>query len=325
MKAKQRFIGFDALKRTVSMVQILERYDLIDRLHRSRDSLTGTCPLHAGHNKTQFRVSISKNCWICFGDCHCGGSIIDFISRKEGIGIRDAALLIQDWFQPSPNGNGRTQNQPQQRNGDPKDRSERSSNPPLRFELKNLDRLHPYLAERGLSQETLRVFGVGYCSVGALGGWIAIPIHNAAGQLVAYAGRWPGEAPQDKPKYRLPRGFRKSVELFNLHRARSADTQLPLIVVEGFFGCMKLWQLGHHRVVSTMGSMLSEAQAKLNAVGPNGHVLLMFDEDEAGRNGRHEAKTRLEPMLKVSAVSFTAKGMQPDRLTAVELQRLLCE
>lgn len=324
MQTKQKFVGFDVLKQAVSMLQILERYGLHDRLHRSGDSLSGVCPLHSGHNKSQFRVSISRNCWICFGDCHVGGSIIDFVSRKEGIAIRDAALLIQDWFnvQPSHNGNGHTANQP---NGHP--RCERFGNPPLRFELRSLDRSHPYLRERGLTKETLDAFGVGCCTGGMLAGWIAIPIHNAAGQLVAYAARWPGEPPGDKPKYRLPRGFRKSLELFNLHRAKSADSRLPLIVVEGFFGCMKLWQLGHRRVVSTMGSMLSEAQGELilKTVGPNGRVLLMFDEDEAGRKGRHEARTRLERLLKVGVVSFVGEGMQPDRLTAEELQHLLHE
>ena len=77
------FVGFDALKQAVSMVQVLDRYGLRERLHRSGDNLSGPCPIHAGHNKTQFRVSMSKNCWICFGDCNCGGSIIDFVSRME--------------------------------------------------------------------------------------------------------------------------------------------------------------------------------------------------------------------------------------------------
>jgi len=93
---KTRFVGFDALKRSVSMVQLLDRYGLLEELHRSRDNLSGACPIHSGHNRTQFRVSTSRNCWICFGDGNGGGSIIDFVIRKEGLGIRDAALLIQD-------------------------------------------------------------------------------------------------------------------------------------------------------------------------------------------------------------------------------------
>ena len=69
-----RFIGFEQLKQRVSMVQVLERYGMLESLRRSGESLTGVCPLHRGHNTTQFRVSLNKNCWICFGDwrpCCC--------------------------------------------------------------------------------------------------------------------------------------------------------------------------------------------------------------------------------------------------------------
>src|SRR2546426_4562573 len=98
MNTTPSFVGFAALKHAVSMSQVLERYGLLQHLQRSGESLSGPCPLHAGHNQTQFRVSLRKNCWICFGDCNSGGSIIDFVARKENIAIRAAALLIQDWF-----------------------------------------------------------------------------------------------------------------------------------------------------------------------------------------------------------------------------------
>jgi hypothetical protein len=39
-----------------------------------------------------------KNCWNCFGKCKRGGNVIDFVSLKEGIGFREAALRIQEWF-----------------------------------------------------------------------------------------------------------------------------------------------------------------------------------------------------------------------------------
>ena len=332
MNAKKEFVGFDVLKRSVSMVQVLDRYGLLERLQRSGDSLTGVCPLHQGHNPTQFRVSTAKNCWICFGDCHGGGSIIDFVSRKERIGIREAALLIQDWFGVQPNGsNGGQSRTPRQPQAEPdrhrmsQERSEPSHNAPLQYPLARLDGSHPYLAQRGLTPETIATFGIGYCAHGLLGGWIAIPIHNASGQLLAYAARWPGQPPNGQPKYRLPKGFRKSLELFNLHRALTADARLPLVVVEGFFGCMRLWQAEHHRVVALMGSMLSEAQEELilKAASPTGRVILLFDEDEAGRKGRAEARMRLARWLHVNAVQFAKEGTQPEDLTAEEVAALL--
>lgn len=320
-----QFVGFETLKRSVSMAQILDRYGLLERLHRSGDSLNGPCPLHHGQNPSQFRVHTTKNCWICFGDCHTGGSVIDFVSRKEGVGIREAALLIQDWFNVQSNDHpGRNgQHHPLPRR-DPQ-RVIPAENEPLRFILPNLDREHPYLASRGLTAETIRTFGVGCCQRGLLAGWIAIPIHNGKGELIAYAGRWPGQAPEGMPKYKLPTGFRKSLELFNLHRAKQADARLPLVVVEGFFGCLKVWQAGHQRVVSLMGSLLSAAQEELilRTAGPGGRVILMFDGDEAGRRGGLEAQARLEELLDVRRVCFEPPEMQPDSLPPDRLLELI--
>jgi DNA primase len=332
MKTEERFVGFDTLKRAVSMAQVLDRYGLTERLRRSGDSLSGVCPLHQGHNPTQFRVSLVKNCWICFGDCHTGGSIVDFVGRKEGVGIREAALLIQDWFgvQPSAvappiNGNRKALRGGHGRAGHNGADTRPAVNPPLRFTLQHLDPCHPYLTARGLSKETVETFGLGYCANGLLAGWMAIPIHNATGQLVAYAGRWPGPPPEDQPKYKLPRGFRKSLELFNLHRARAAETNQPLVVVEGFFGCMLVWQGGHRRVVSLMGSLLSKAQEELivATVGRSGRVLLLFDEDAAGRKGRAEARSRLAERVKVKVIAFATEGTQPDQLPPGRLLELL--
>ncbi len=328
MKPTTSFVGFHALKQAVTIVQVLNRYGLLDQMHRSGDSLSGPCPLHAGHDESQFRVSISKNCWICF-TCHAGGSIIDFVSRKEGIGIREAALLIQDWFGVKPASNASPGNSESSAQGHPRQskpaRAEPTVNAPLRFTLSHLDPRHPYLAERGLSEATIKTFGLGYCSIGILAGRVVIPIHSATGQILAYAGRWPGEPAPDTPKYKLPPGFRKSLELFNQHRASAADARLPLVVVEGFFGCMSVWQAGYQRVVAIMGSMLSYAQEELilKLAGPGGRVILMFDEDEAGRSGRAEARTRLERWLQVNVLTFDKEGTQPDQLPSEEVQRLL--
>src|SRR5688500_11166227 len=89
-------------------------------------------------------------------------------------------------------------------------------------------------------------------------------------------------------KYKLPPGFHKSLVVFNLHGARDYATDSGLIVVEGFFDCLKVWQAGMLNVVALMGSTMSDEQEELivAAVGPGGRVTLMFDEDEAGWKGR---------------------------------------
>jgi DNA primase len=137
--------------------------------------------------------------------------------------------------------------------------------------LKSLDPEHAYLQERGFSPETIAAFGVGMCTgKGITAGRIAIPIHNELGELVAYAVRWPGIPPEGDGKYKLPMGFHKSLVVYNLHRAREHAKSAGLIVVEGFFDAMRLWQAGFPNVVALMGSALSEAQEALivDVVGP---------------------------------------------------------
>jgi DNA primase len=318
MTETKKFIGFDCLKQTVTIEQVLERYGLLERLHRSGDSLSGSCPIHQGHNPTQFRASISRNCWICFGDCQCGGSIVDFVSRMEGIGIRDAALQLQDWFALNPNDDPPPRPPAKAMPATP------TSNPPLRFSLGVLDKNHPYLHQRGLTTDTLAEFGVGVCAHGTLRGWVAIPIHNQHGQVVAHAGRWPGMPSGNIPKYKLPRGFHKSLELFNQHRAMAADPAEPLVVVEGFFGCMGVSQAGHRRVVALMGSMLSKAQEErlVEMAGEHGAVMLLFDGDAAGRKGAIEAYRRLNLRVPVQIVRL-ADGQQPDDVEPGKLLNLI--
>src|SRR5206468_4409817 len=95
---KSQYVDFKAVKASVSMLQILEHYGLTERFKRSNDSLSGSCPLHNGDNPTQFRVSISKNCWNCFGQCKRGGNVLDFVALKENVSVREAAIRISEWF-----------------------------------------------------------------------------------------------------------------------------------------------------------------------------------------------------------------------------------
>lgn len=94
--------------------------------------------------------------------------------------------------------------------------TETAVNKPLTFQLKSVDCSHPYLSERGITKETAEYFGVGFFpGKGSMNGRIVIPIHNQHGKLVAYAGR---AIDGSEPRYKLPAGFHKSLELFNLHR-----------------------------------------------------------------------------------------------------------
>ena len=95
-----KFVDFKAIKAAVTMEQVLQRYGLLDTFKRAQsgNSLSGPCPIHRGSNPTQFRVSLSKNCWNSFSDCKCGGNVLDFVAKKEDISVHAAALQLAEWF-----------------------------------------------------------------------------------------------------------------------------------------------------------------------------------------------------------------------------------
>jgi len=324
-------VDFRAVKAAITMEQLLEHYGLINKFKRGNDSLSGPCPIHKGTNPTQFRVSISKNVWNCFSECHHGGNVLDFIAKMEDVSIHAAALKAIEWFGLDPEGMAANSDEPEAqplreayKRPEPARQPEPEKakpNSPLKFRLDKLEREHPYLVERGLTPETVMDFGLGFCTKGVMQGHIAIPIHNVKGEVVAYAGRWPGEPPEDTQKYKLPKGFAKSQEVFNLDRAIKDPPEKPLVIVEGFFDCIKLWQLGVRKVVALMGSTLCPAQEDLlrQHIQPNSQIILMFDENEAGRMGREEAAARLSRFAFVKTHVFDLEDMEPEHLTAEQV------
>jgi DNA primase len=339
--ATREFVDFKAVKAAVTMVRILDHYGLTNQFKRTAngDTLTGACPIHKGENPTQFRISVSKNCWNCFGRCQRGGNILDFVSRIEDCTIRQAAIRISEWFgleqsptakheeaaakngadHPVPSNDAANQSEAKPATDDS------ATNKPLGFELTRLKTDHPYLFERGISSDAIAHFGLGFCEHGSMAGRIVIPIRNAEGKVVAYAGRWPGEPPKDTSKYKLPAGFKKSQELFNLDGANDESDEQPLIVVEGFFDCISLWQLGLTRTVALMGSALSAEQETLlrEHTTPETRIILMLDEDDAGRAARTEIAERLVQGRFVKVVSLPSEGFQPEALSSADLPELL--
>src|SRR5438874_2907717 len=100
--AKSLFVNFRAVKAALKIEQVLEHYGLLEQFKKSGDSLSGPCPIHAGSNPTQFRISINKNIWNCFSECKHGGNVLDFIARMEEVSIHAAALKAIEWFHLDP-------------------------------------------------------------------------------------------------------------------------------------------------------------------------------------------------------------------------------
>jgi DNA primase len=337
------WVDFDEIKAAVSLEQVLTHYGLLDSMAQKGKRVSGLCPFHPDSKTKSFKADLEKNLWNCFGACQAGGDVLALVCFQEGFRSSDrnsnrkrAALLLQERFgiplqQSAPTPRQKTRqdddvvNAPPQedsgegttkeRQGSTQDQTsaaepDTSVNPPLTFELKNLVPEHPYLLERGLTRETIEAFGLGYFTGkrGVMQGRIVIPIHNEAGELVAYAGRWPGEDgwPEGEEKYKLPPGFRKSLVIFNHHRAKE-HTAEGLIVVEGYFTVCEFWQRGRKNTVALMGSSMSPEQERLivQTVGQRGRVLLMLDDDEAGRKGMADAAARLAPQVYVRTRAVT--------------------
>jgi DNA primase len=340
-KTKKPFVDFRAIRERLTMEQVLQRYGVLDTFKRSGTRLSGPCPIHGGSNPTQFRVDTERNLWNCFSECKHGGNVLDFIAKKEDIPIHDAAIRACEWFSiplgeiEASNGKGEKSAKqpahPRESGTDPEPRpvptsEDNTPNPPLKFRLDKLQRDHPYLIDRGLSPETIAEFGLGFFAgeKGLMVGRVVIPIQNPKGEVVAYAGRWPGEPPKDTPKYKLPPGFRKGLELFNLDRAIKEPAEKPLLVVEGFFGAIKLHQHGCRKVVALMGSTMSAAQEDLlrQHLKPSSRVIIALDEDEAGRAGRENIAGRLAISCFVRVQRFATPGTQPEHLTPKDVHDL---
>lgn len=332
--SKNNWVNFKEIKTIVSIEKILDHYGLISKLKRRGDNFVGPCPIHQGKNPTQFHISLTKNNFNCFGDCHSGGNVLDFVAKMEKVDIRQAALIIQDWFGLEPK---RPNKEPEvvvkeeltkvelaKDLKSTKEEKQEPANPPLTFVLKSLNPDHPYLLER-VQKETIEYFGLGYCQKGLMANRIVIPVHNEKGELVAYIGRWPADPPEGEPKYKLPPGFKKSLVVFNLHRTKDLAKEKGLILVEGFFDCFKVHQAGFKNVVALMGSSLSEEQEKLilETVVPQGKISLMFDEDVAGRKAREDILKRLSPYVFVKVIHLGKEGAQPDSLSETRIKELL--
>ncbi len=327
-----RWIDFSALKRQVSIRDVLARYGLLDALQEKKPGrLVGPCPIHGGKNGTSFNVDLEKNVFHCFSQCG-GGNVLDLVMKLERTNsIRAAGEKLADWFglkfertrraattktpptkavAPAP-----TQSPPVSTgNGIP-------SNPPLERLLRDLNPDHPYLVARGLTVPTIREFGIGYCNRGLMRGRIAIPIHDEEGRLVAYAGRAVEHALAEKAgKYRLPDGFKKSLVLFNLHRVIAHGGRVG-IVAEGFVDVFKIHQAGFPNALALMGSTLSEAQEHL-LLAHFDRLALMFDGDEAGTKCLREFYARLRRRTYLREIHLDA-GEQPDSLSDDRIRELL--
>jgi DNA primase len=334
------WVSFDEIKNVVSLEMVIDRYGILLR-RLNATTLRGQCPLpmHGSEqSKESFTATLNKGvggAWACQSkSCagargRIGGNVLDFVAAMEKCSVRDAAIKLQMWFLVPAAGQPRADGkepraeisagkEPEEKNDSRKFSEPEGVEPnkPLTFKLQNLDYEHPYLAERGVDEEAARKFGIAFFSgKGTMHDRVVIPIHNEFGELVAYAGR---AIDASDPRYKFPAGFRKSQELYNLHRVRN---EISIVIVEGFFDCLRVSDAGY-ACVALMGSTMSRVQEELIAKY-FAHVVLMLDGDEAGQTAGEEILDRLSG--KIFAVQRVAldRDVQPDTLSCDQLHELL--
>jgi DNA primase len=337
------------IKQSVSFAQLISRYNLQLKA-QGGNAFRGRCPLPTHTNEkdsNSFTATLKDKGWVwdCFSSScisnrggRKGGNILEFVTLMEG----DTSLFrigtkLNDWFalnawllngHGSPIPGGRSSEVPQvvqtpvasgaagtSSTTTVVDDGER--NEPLAFQLKHIDYTHPYLAERGICRKTAEHFGVGYFPGNSklLKGRIVFPIWSVTGEgnPVAYAGR---AIDGSEPKYVFPPGFKKSLELWNLHSV--AERTDRVIVLEGFFSLLRFHQAGIQHVVSLMGNSASEEQVR--RLSGFARVTLCLDPDEAGRAGSSAILPALSRLTHVRVIDCPR---QPDELSPEQILHLV--
>jgi DNA primase len=338
---------------------IKARIDVVDlvsetvQLRRTGKNYIGFCPFHPNSRTPAFVVFPDSGTWRCFGQCNEGGDIFKFVMKKDGLDFSQALHVLA------------------QRAGvtlapvTPEKQAEEDEHERLRTlleEAANFYHYHlmqtsgggqalSYLREkRGLTQETIEKFGLGY----APDAWdsvlryftgkgytadellqvglaterqsgegvydkfrhrVMFPIRDGLGRMVGFGGRILN--PEDQPKFmNSPQTvlFDKGRLLYALDQARKAiRAQDQVVIVEGYLDVIALHQGGFSNVVSPMGTALTEDQLRMLKKLTR-RIVLALDPDTAGQ----KATLRGLEMARQAMDHSTEVGFDPRGLLRSE-------
>lgn len=329
-KKGAKWVDFKEIKEKVTIKMLLDHYQV--ELTKSGKNYVGSCPIHKGTNPKQFSVNLERNIWRCFGNCNKGGNALDLVCEMEGgISAYGAAVKLSYWFalgalrseeeKPAKEKKSKKDQELVRK----KEEKPEIINPPLSFELKDLDQDHPFFKENGIDLDVVEHFGLGFCRKGMMKNRIAIPIHNEDGELIAYCGRAVNEEQEKEDgKYKLPsseKGFYKSHVLYNLDRQNCPG---ELILVESFKSVWFFFSWGIFDVVSPLGSSVSVEQVELlsKTLGPNGKLSIVFDADESGRVGAENLLSLTSKKLYTKIVDISEYAKKPHQLKEEQIRKL---
>ncbi len=326
--------------------EIREKNDIVSvvgeyvKLTRKGGSYFGLCPFH--NEKTgSFSVSPSKQIYYCFG-CHKGGNVFSFLMDYENYTFPEAVKVLGERVGVELPEIEYSEDAKQKK--DEKTKMLEMYKYAATFYYKMLrtnygETGYQYLKKRGLSDETIKHFGLGYSTKfgkdlyqylkkngfsdqmmieGGLVSYsersgtydrfwnrVMFPIMDANHKVIGFGGRVMGEG---EPKYlNSPETkiFDKSRNLYGLNFARTSRKD-NMIICEGYMDVIALHQAGFTQAVASLGTALTENQCRLLARYTK-KVLLTYDSDDAGTN----AALRAIPMLKEAGLSVSVINMKP--------------
>ena len=284
----------DELTARNDIVDIVSRYVA---LKRQGANYFGLCPFH-NEKSASFSVSPDKQIYYCFG-CGAGGGVINFVMRAEGLEFRDAVQFLAD----RSGTEGTLQDQMDEGAARRRERMLALLKDAGRFFYDTLwlpeyAPVQQYFARRGLTRKTMNRFGLGYApdsfhqtmdamlkkgytkeeliaaglavknEKGAVydkfRNRVMFPIIDVRGQVVAFGGRVMDDS---KPKYlNSPETmvFHKGRNLFALNLAKKTQQEY-FILAEGYMDVIALHQAGFDSAVASLGTALTEEQARMIA------------------------------------------------------------
>jgi DNA primase len=315
------------VERVKEAADILEIVSAYTELRRGGERHMGLCPFHEERTPS-FSVDPREKLYHCFG-CGVGGDVIKFVEEKEGLGFPEAVEALADRYgveieRDSDDPRAEDARKRRARLGELLERTAQFYAAYL-WESKEAAKAREYLGSRGLSEEGLRAFGVGYApsawdqvltrgqraefgipeltavglvQKGRKGGHydrfrarIMFPVRDPRGRVQGFGAR--ALRPDTKPKYlNSPEGelYRKSRTLYGIDRARRAiakDGQA--VVVEGYTDVLAAHQAGIEQAVGVMGTAITPEQLQQLARYTE-EVVLALDADRSGREAMLRAQ-----------------------------------